>query len=54
MAIFYLLGRTSDRWLPDEYIAAAGELSIGPSPAAKHPAYLGAIKKEMTRGGFLF
>jgi hypothetical protein len=26
--MFYLLGRASGRQLPDEYIAAAGELSI--------------------------
>jgi len=54
MAIFYLLGRRAGRRLPDEYIATIGGLSIEPSSAAKDPADLGAFKKEMTRGGFLF
>jgi len=54
VAIFYLLGRTAGLRLPDEYIATTGGLSIDPSSAAKDPADLGAFKKEMTRGGFLF
>jgi hypothetical protein len=48
--MFYLLGRTAGSQLPDDYIAAAGEVSIEPLPAGDSGPGT-EFKKEMTRGG---
>jgi len=53
MAMFGLLGRAAVQF-SNEYIAAAGGLSIEPSPGAQSRAEIRVPIKEMTSGGLLF